>query len=140
MTRITRKGHRIAYRRRGSGPTVLLLHGFSTWSHDYATVAKHLEPDHDVVTFDFLGHGAADKPNPYEYSVAESFDTVEDLFALLGIASSHLVMHDYGGIVGLEQHKRTRTPYSANMDYFSDEYIERLGPINLLFFGGLGGK
>lgn len=101
-TLITRKGHRIAYRRRGSGPTVLLLHGFPTWSHDYATVAKDLELDHDIVTFDFLGYGASDKPSPYEYSVAESANTVEDLLALLGITSSHLVVHDYGGIVGQE--------------------------------------
>ncbi|OAA72078.1 hydrolase [Akanthomyces lecanii RCEF 1005] len=110
----TRKGHRIAYRRRGSGPTVLLLHGFPTWSYDYAAVAKDLEPDHDVVTFDFLGYGASDKPNPYKYSVAESADTVEDLLALLGIASSHLVVHDYGGIVGqelLDRQHRGKLPF-----------------------------
>jgi hypothetical protein len=33
-TLITRRGHRIAFRRRGNGPTVLLLHGFPTWSYD----------------------------------------------------------------------------------------------------------
>ena len=113
-TLITRKGYRIAYRRRGSGPTVVLLHGFPTWSYDYAAVAKDLEPDHDVVTLDFLGYGASDKPNPYEYSVAESADTVEDLLALLGIASSHLAVHDYGGIVGqelLDRHQSGKLPF-----------------------------
>jgi len=101
-TLITRRGHRIAFRRRGQGPTVLLLHGFPTWSYDYAEVATDLASDHDVITLDFLGYGASDKPNPYDYSVAESADTVEDLAAHLGLDAVRLVVHDYGGIVGQE--------------------------------------
>ncbi|CAN5724470.1 alpha/beta hydrolase [soil metagenome] len=99
---ISRRGHRIAFRRRGQGPTVLLLHGFPTWSYDYAQVAEDLARDHDVVTLDFLGYGASDKPNPYRYSVAESADVVEDLAAHLELGPVQLVVHDYGGIVGQE--------------------------------------
>jgi pimeloyl-ACP methyl ester carboxylesterase len=99
---VSRRGHRIAFRRRGEGPTLLLLHGFPTWSYDYAEVASDLARDHDVITLDFLGYGASDKPNPYEYSVAESADIVEDLVAHLGVESTRLVIHDYGGIVGQE--------------------------------------
>lgn len=101
-TLTSRRGHRIAYRRRGQGPTVLLLHGFPTWSYDYAEVAADLAADHDVVTRDFPGYGASDKPNPYEYSVAESADVVEDLAAQLHLDSVRLVAHDYGGIVAQE--------------------------------------
>ncbi len=97
-----RRGHRIAFRRRGTGPTVLLLHGFPTWSYDYAALAGDLARDHHVITMDFLGYGASDKPNPYEYSVAESADTVEDLAAHLRVDPVSLVVHDYGGIVGQE--------------------------------------
>jgi pimeloyl-ACP methyl ester carboxylesterase len=101
-TLISRRGHRIAFRRRGSGPTVLLLHGFPTWSYDYAEMAGDLAADHDVITMDFLGYGASDKPGSYSYSVDESADTVEDLVAHLGLTSVRLVVHDYGGIVGQE--------------------------------------
>jgi pimeloyl-ACP methyl ester carboxylesterase len=101
-TLVSRRGHRIAFRRRGVGPTLLLLHGFPTWSYDYAEVASDLARDHDVITLDFLGYGASEKPNPYEYSVAESADTVEDLTAQLDVKSVRLVIHDYGGIVGQE--------------------------------------
>ena len=106
-TLITRRGHRIAFRRRGHGPTVLLLHGFPTWSYDYVDVATDLATDHDVVTLDFLGYGASDKPDPYEYSVAESADVVQDLVAHLGLESVQLVAHDYGGIVAQELVDRT---------------------------------
>jgi pimeloyl-ACP methyl ester carboxylesterase len=101
-TLVSRRGHRIAFRRRGLGPTLLLLHGFPTWSYDYAEVASDLARDHDVITLDFLGYGASEKPNPYEYSVAESADIVEDLTAQLDVKSVRLVTHDYGGIVGQE--------------------------------------
>lgn len=101
-TLISRRGHHIAFRRRGAGPPVLLLHGFPTWSYDYAAVAADLATDHHVITLDFLGYGASDKPNPYDYSVAESADTVEDLVTHLGVGSLRLVVHDYGGIVGQE--------------------------------------
>lgn len=98
----TRRGHRIAYRRRGIGPTVVALHGFPTWSYDYAAVATDLATDHDVITLDFLGYGDSDKPAHYDYSVAESADIVEDLTAHLNVKSAHLLVHDYGGIVGQE--------------------------------------
>jgi len=61
-TLVSRRGHRNAFRRRGQGPTVLMLHGFPTWSYDYAEVAADLAADHDVITLDFLGYGALDKP------------------------------------------------------------------------------
>jgi pimeloyl-ACP methyl ester carboxylesterase len=101
-TLVSRRGHRLAFRRRGAGPTVVLLHGFPTWSYDYAAVANDLARDHEVITLDFLGYGASDKPNPYEYSVTESADSVEDLMAALELSSAHFVVHDYGGIVGQE--------------------------------------
>jgi pimeloyl-ACP methyl ester carboxylesterase len=114
-TLTSRRGHRIAFRRRGTGPTVLLLHGFPTWSYDYAEMATDLAADHDVITMDFLGYGASDKPDNYRYSVPESADTVEDLVAHLNLSSVRLVVHDYGGIVGQElvdRANRGRLPFA----------------------------
>jgi pimeloyl-ACP methyl ester carboxylesterase len=119
-TLVSRRGHRIAFRRRGAGPTLLLLHGFPTWSYDYAEVASDLARDHDVITLDFLGYGASDKPNPYQYSVAESADIVEDLAAHLGVKSTRLVIHDYGGIVGQELVDRAN---KGQLDFAIDSIV-----------------
>jgi pimeloyl-ACP methyl ester carboxylesterase len=116
-TLISRRGHRIAFRRRGTGPTVVLLHGFPTWSYDYAEMASDLAADHDVITMDFLGYGASEKPDDYQYSVGESADTVEDLITHLNLTSVRLVVHDYGGIVGqelLDRTNRGQLPFSVS--------------------------
>jgi pimeloyl-ACP methyl ester carboxylesterase len=110
----TTAGHRLSYRRRGFGASVLMLHGFPTWSFDYAEVAANLEKDHDTVTLDFLGYGASDKPKPYRYSVTESADLVEELVQKLGLKAIHMVAHDYGAIVCqelLDRHRRHVLPF-----------------------------
>lgn len=94
-----------------------MLHGFPTWSYDYAVVAEDLARDHEVITLDFLGYGASDKPNPYDYSVAESADIVEELAVYLGLGAVDLVVHDYGGIVAQELIDRALTgnaPFTIN--------------------------
>jgi pimeloyl-ACP methyl ester carboxylesterase len=70
-----------------------------------------------VITLDFLGYGASDKPNPYQYSVAESADSVEDLLDHLSRPSVYLVVHDYGGIVGqelIDRHQKDKLPFGIS--------------------------
>jgi len=101
-------GQRIFYWRRGAGRTLVLFHGFPTWSLDNAALAQDLSRDFDVVTFDFLGYGASDKPRGHDFSVPESADTVEELLRHLGVTQAALVLHNYGGIVGQELLDRRR--------------------------------
>jgi pimeloyl-ACP methyl ester carboxylesterase len=96
----TAKGE-LAWRSTGEGPTMLLLHGFPTWSYDWAGVAPTLARSFRVVTPDFLGYGASDKPRDGT-TVPASADAITRLVAELGVPEVHLVIHDYGGIVGQE--------------------------------------
>lgn len=112
----TDDGFRITYRRRGAGSTVVMLHGFPTWSYDWAPVAEDLGSDHDVVTLDFLGYGSSEKPRGHNFTVARSADVVEQLLRHLSISSAQLVVHDYGGIVGQELlDRRRRTTLSFDI-------------------------
>lgn len=97
-----KEGHRIFYRRSGIGPTLVMLHGFPTWSYDYAELFEELKSEYDVITFDFLGYGLSDKPKDFNFTVKSSADTVEEILQHLNVSNFHLVIHDYGAIVGQE--------------------------------------
>jgi pimeloyl-ACP methyl ester carboxylesterase len=85
----------IFVRRLGSGPSMTLLHGFPSSSHDWAKVAPALAERHALLMPDFLGFGASEKPAEHEYSLHEQADLVEALWAAEGIEATILVAHDY---------------------------------------------
>lgn len=99
---------RVFHRARGDGPPLVMLHGFPTWSYDWAAVATALAADHRVITVDFPGYGFSQKHGRVDFSVAASADVVERLLGHLGVGRATLVIHDYGAIVGQELLDRRR--------------------------------
>ncbi len=96
-------GHSIFYRADGGGTPVTLLHGFPTSSHDWAPIVPALVgAGFRVLTLDFLGLGASDKPRDHRYRVTEQADVVEHLWRELAIERTALVAHDYGVSVAQE--------------------------------------
>jgi pimeloyl-ACP methyl ester carboxylesterase len=82
-------------RRAGTGPSMTLLHGFPSSSHDWAKVEPSVSPARSLLMPDFLGFGASDKPADHDYSLHEQADLVEALWAREGIDSTVVVAHDY---------------------------------------------
>ncbi|MHB8235738.1 MAG: alpha/beta fold hydrolase, partial [Solirubrobacteraceae bacterium] len=85
----------IFVRRLGDGPTMTLLHGFPSSSHDWSKVAPILGGRNALLMPDFLGFGASAKPREHEYSLHEQADLVEALWAREGVQQTLLVAHDY---------------------------------------------
>jgi pimeloyl-ACP methyl ester carboxylesterase len=83
-------------------PTLVLLHGFPSWSGDFALIVDALAEHHRVVAHDLLGFGLSDKPRPHPYSFAEQAQLSLSLWRMLGIERAHLVAHDYGTSVAAE--------------------------------------
>jgi pimeloyl-ACP methyl ester carboxylesterase len=79
----------------GAGPSMTLLHGFPSSSHDWAKVAPTLAEQHTLLLPDFLGFGASEKPTDHEYSLHEQADLIEALWAWEGVTSTVVVAHDY---------------------------------------------
>ncbi len=88
-------------RRPGSGPKLVLLHGFPSSSYDWRPLLV-LMPDADVLTFDFLGFGLSEKPTDHEYTLAWQADAVEELVAREGSPPVFVVAHDMGTSVATE--------------------------------------
>jgi pimeloyl-ACP methyl ester carboxylesterase len=84
----------------GSGPGLLLVHGFGGAKEDFADHVDALAAHHRVVTFDHRGHGESDKPSD---SAAYSLDRMAaDILAVaggLGLDTFRLLGHSVGGMV-----------------------------------------
>ena len=95
-------GQRIFLYERGSGPAVLLLHGFPTSCYDWRGVVSILSGEFRCVAFDFPGYGLSDKPAAFSYSLFQQTDVVEGIARALAIADAHVVSHDVGQTVHAE--------------------------------------
>jgi pimeloyl-ACP methyl ester carboxylesterase len=93
---------RVFVRRDGSGPSMTLVHGFPTSSHDWAKVAPALAEHFSLLMPDLLGFGASDKPADHEYSIHEQADLIEALWRTDHITTTVLAAHDYGVSVAQE--------------------------------------
>jgi len=81
MPHIYRESVRIYYDERGSGPAVLLSHGYGATSRMWERQAAALSNRYHVITWDMRGHGESDGPDdPALYSEAE---TVADMAAIM---------------------------------------------------------
>ena len=94
-------GHSLSYVDEGEGPVVLLLHGNPTWSFMYRRLIPVLSRNYRVIALDHLGCGLSDKPQDFDYTLASHIKNVEALLDGLGITRFSLIMHDWGGAIGM---------------------------------------
>src|ERR1700712_4816326 len=95
-------GFDVFYRMEGSGPPLLLIHGYPFNSFDWAPIWPTLTQRFTVVAPDMMGMGFSAKPVAYQYSVHDHADMHEALLAHLGVKSCDMLAHDLGDSVGQE--------------------------------------
>lgn len=99
-----RGGVAMHYLDEGEGETVVLVHGNPTWSFYWRRVVEELSTDHRCVVPDHIGMGLSDKPSDadYAYTLQSRVDDLEALLDHLGLTERiTLVLHDWGGMIGL---------------------------------------
>ena len=86
----------------GGGHAFVLLHGFPDNGHIYDDLIPHLVAGgRRVITIDFLGFGASDKPEGARYGFAQQRGDVEAVLDALQLDKVVLVGHDAGGPAAL---------------------------------------
>jgi haloalkane dehalogenase len=85
----------------GGRGTLLLLHGNPTWSFMWRHVVRALRDDWRCVAPDLLGFGLSEKPAGFSYRPADHAAVVEAFVDALDLTDVVLVVHDWGGPVGL---------------------------------------
>jgi pimeloyl-ACP methyl ester carboxylesterase len=94
-------GTRLHYARTGTGPLIVLLHGFPQGWWIFRRQLEELGRDHTAVAVDLRGFNRSAKPDsPWEYGTWLMVEDVRALVAHLGFERFTLVGHDTGGAVG----------------------------------------
>ncbi|ALX65896.1 alpha/beta fold hydrolase [Microbacterium sp. XT11] len=85
----------LAFRTRGSGPVVVMLHGTSASHAVWEPVAQALVPEATTVAVDQRGHGRSDKPSA-GYAAAEFADDVVTVLDAIGAETAVVAGHSLG--------------------------------------------
>jgi pimeloyl-ACP methyl ester carboxylesterase len=90
-------GQRIAYYDTGSGPIVVLVHGFASEARfDWGNVILPLAKRHRVIALDQIGFGASEKPL-IDYSIQTYVDFLGEFLRVLKVKEFTLVGESLGG-------------------------------------------
>lgn len=92
---------RLHYVDEGEGAVVVLVHGTPVWSFLYRDLIRDLSRDHRVIAVDHLGFGLSDKPAGAGYRPKDHARRLELLIERLALRDVTLVVHDFGGPIGL---------------------------------------
>jgi pimeloyl-ACP methyl ester carboxylesterase len=96
-------GLRLHYLDEGYGEVVVAVHGNPTWSFYYRDLVKDFRKNFRVVVPDHMGCGYSDKPSDadYDYTLSRRIDDFGALMDDLDLTGINLVVHDWGGMIGL---------------------------------------
>lgn len=100
---VTARNVRLRVVEQGSGPAVLLLHGFLMGRLAWDDVMPGLAGRFRVVAPDLPGFGESEKPSPnrFDYGVDAFSECVADLIAAMGLGRAHVVGHGMSGAIAL---------------------------------------
>ena len=86
----------------GRGEPIVLIHGDPTWGYLYRTFIPILSQHRRCIVPDHMGMGKSGTPrDPYPYRLRHHVANLEALLLHLDLHEMTLVLHDWGGPVGL---------------------------------------
>ncbi len=89
--------HKIAYLEGGSGPAVILIHGFSGEKDHWSRFARHLTARYHVIIPDVPGFGESSKIESARYDIESQTKRIERFLTILKIGSFHVAGNSMGG-------------------------------------------
>ncbi len=95
------KGYKYHYIDEGKGAPILMVHGNPTWSFFYRRLIQEFSKTNRVIVPDHLGCGLSDKPQDFEYRLETHIENLESLVVSLKVDCITLVVHDWGGAIGM---------------------------------------
>jgi pimeloyl-ACP methyl ester carboxylesterase len=92
-------GRTIHYTVQGSGPAIVLVHGFGGSTGAWKKLTGYLTPQYTVYALDLPGFGLSDKSADASYALPAQADIVCALIRKLGLEQTVLIGHSMGGVI-----------------------------------------
>jgi haloalkane dehalogenase len=92
---------RVHYVDEGTGEPILFVHGTPTWSYEWRHLIAALASRRRCVAPDLLGFGLSARPREFAYTPQAHAAVLAAFVDGLGLERFTLVVHDYGGPIGL---------------------------------------
>jgi pimeloyl-ACP methyl ester carboxylesterase len=105
MLRAEVDGLSIAYERAGSGPPLVLLHGFLFDSRTWRPQLESLSRDFTAIAWDAPGAGRSSDP-PETFATADWADCLAGVLDVAGVEAAHILGLSWGGILAQEFFRR----------------------------------
>ncbi|MDH4469310.1 MAG: alpha/beta fold hydrolase [Bacteriovoracaceae bacterium] len=86
-------------------PVILCVHGNPTWSFYYRSIAKHFSASRVIIP-DHIGMGISSRPLNKNFTLDDRVNHLMMLIRHLNLRRIYLIVHDWGGPIGLLSLKR----------------------------------
>jgi pimeloyl-ACP methyl ester carboxylesterase len=108
MQKVLANGLSLAYQRAGSGPALVLLHGFSLDSRSWRPQLEGLSDSFTVIAWDAPGAGESQDP-PVSFGIGDWADALAAVLDAAGVRQAHVVGLSWGGLLAQEFYRRHRS-------------------------------
>lgn len=98
------KAGNVAAGRTGSGPALVLAHGWPWSSFSWHDVIPELAKSFAVYWYDMPGYGKSDKLENQRTSLDVQGEVFAEMMTRWGLSRPHVVAHDFGGATTLRAH------------------------------------
>jgi haloalkane dehalogenase len=124
-------GARLHYLDEGRGQPLVLVHGNPTWSFYWRNVVLGLRDEFRLIVPDHIGCGLSDKPQAYEYRLANHVENLVRLIEELDLRGATLVGHDWGGAIGMGAAARTPDRFARIVLMNTAAFLSRRIPLRI---------
>ncbi len=97
------------------GDPILFLHGNPTWSFLWRNLVREFSATHRCVALDHMGCGLSSKPANWRYTLAAHAENARTLVEHLDLERVTLVVHDWGGAIGMSLAHRAPAHFARLM-------------------------
>ena len=92
----------LAYESTGTGPFLMLVHGFTGSSSTMSYLCEALAPYRTVLSIDLIGHGKSDSPRQVDpYTIESNIGHLQGILSHAGAKKADLIGYSLGGRIAL---------------------------------------